>query len=166
MRLSLEVQRRHPGTPIGAGFQQEMDARRGVGSRILCSRSSSTKLIYTLGGEPSPKAEAAHDAFRCACANLPRLLRLSVSGREVVDRGFPSDVDLAAGHDASIAAPWLVDDAFQGMPDVIQRPPPFRLPGNAQCEIGSGYPSRSYPTRTCDRLSGKHESGVDGQDDK
>ena len=67
-----------------------------------------------LGGELSPEAEMTRDACRCARANLSRFLRLSVSGHELVHRGFPGDVDLAAEHDASIAAPLLVDDAFQG----------------------------------------------------
>lgn len=70
-------------------------------------------VLDALGGDLSPEAELARDAFRSASENLSRLLRLSVSGRELVDGGFPGDVDLAAERDVSTSAPLLVDGAFQ-----------------------------------------------------
>ena len=61
----------------------------------------------------SPEAEVMRDAWRGAERDPGRLLRLSVSGRELVDRGFPGDVDLAAELDVSGSVPVLVDGIFQ-----------------------------------------------------
>ena len=72
-------------------------------------------VLDALGGDLSPEAEVARDAFRSARGDLSRLLRLSVSGRELVDGGFPGDVDLAAQHDVSAVAPLLTDGAFRGV---------------------------------------------------
>lgn len=61
----------------------------------------------------SPEAEVMREAWRGTQDGLERLLRLSVSGRELVDRGFSGDVDLAAEHDASRSVPVFSDDAFR-----------------------------------------------------
>ncbi|TSD89268.1 2-phosphosulfolactate phosphatase [Mycobacterium sp. KBS0706] len=63
----------------------------------------------------SPEAQLARDAWRSAGADLPRLVRASVSGRELIDRGFPHDVDLALEQEGSASAPLLVDGAYQAV---------------------------------------------------
>jgi 2-phosphosulfolactate phosphatase len=61
----------------------------------------------------SPEAQVARDAFRAAGEDLPRLVRESISGRELVDAGFGGDVDLALEREVSSFAPRLVDGAYR-----------------------------------------------------
>jgi len=61
----------------------------------------------------SPEAQVARDAYRAAQHELPSLIRRSVSGRELIDRGFPADVDLALEQNASTSAPMLIDSAYR-----------------------------------------------------
>ncbi|WP_225771023.1 2-phosphosulfolactate phosphatase [Inquilinus sp. Marseille-Q2685] len=70
-------------------------------------------IIHELALTCSPEAEIARDAWRSAGADLPRLIRASVSGRELVDSGFPHDVDLALEQEVSSSAPLLVDGAYR-----------------------------------------------------
>ena len=65
-----------------------------------------------LNGPYSPEAQVARDAYRAAGHELARLVRLSVSGRELVDRGFAGDIDLAVEEDVSACAPVLLDGAY------------------------------------------------------
>ena len=65
-----------------------------------------------LAGERSAEAELAAGAFQSARANLRNSLRESVSGRELIDWGFASDVDLAAELDVSDAVPVLRGGAY------------------------------------------------------
>ena len=53
-------------------------------------------------------------AFEDARADLPARLADSVSGRELIDRGFDTDIAIAAEFDASSVVPVLVDGAFIG----------------------------------------------------
>lgn len=53
----------------------------------------------------SPEARVAAAAFASAERQLPEVLRSCVSGRELIDRGFPDDVDIAAALDSTPAAP-------------------------------------------------------------
>ena len=61
----------------------------------------------------SPEAQVARDAYRMAGRDIDRLIRLSLSGRELVDTGYSGDVDLALEQDASSTVPILADGAFQ-----------------------------------------------------
>ena len=70
-------------------------------------------ILDRLGMTCSPEAEVMRDAWRGAERDPGRTLRLSVSGRELVERGFPGDVDLAAELDVSGSVPTLVDGMFQ-----------------------------------------------------
>lgn len=72
-------------------------------------------IIDALALPCSPEAQLARDAWRSAGADLPRLVGASVSGRELIDRGFPRDVDLALERDVSASAPLLVDGAYQAV---------------------------------------------------
>ena len=70
-------------------------------------------ILDRLDGACSPEARAARDAYRAAGTEVAGMVRLSRSGRELVDRGFPGDVDLAVEEDASACAPMLVEGAYQ-----------------------------------------------------
>jgi 2-phosphosulfolactate phosphatase len=69
-------------------------------------------VIAYLSGTRSPEAEAACQAFRGAEADLPGRLRACSSGRELIERGFASDVELAAAVGVSRCVPLLSGEAF------------------------------------------------------
>lgn len=58
--------------------------------------------------ERSPEAAAAVAAHRDAAGDLAERLSACGSGRELIGRGFPADVALAAALDASVVVPTLV----------------------------------------------------------
>lgn len=68
-------------------------------------------IVAALGLPCSPEAELMRDA--AAGADIPRLIRGSVSGRELAEGGFPRDVELALEREVSAVAPLLVDGAYQ-----------------------------------------------------
>lgn len=72
-------------------------------------------VLDHLGGTFSPEAEAARDGYRAVGGSVERLVRLSVSGRELVDAGFSGDVDLAIEQDSSATVPMLRDGAYRAM---------------------------------------------------
>ena len=53
-------------------------------------------VIASIEGQKSPEAEAACLAFRAASNRIESMLIDCVSGRELVERGFPDDVRLAS----------------------------------------------------------------------
>jgi 2-phosphosulfolactate phosphatase len=61
---------------------------------------------------PSPEARAAMAAFTAATRDLTRHQSESASGRELIERGFASDIALAAELDVSRSTPFLRDRAF------------------------------------------------------
>jgi 2-phosphosulfolactate phosphatase len=69
-------------------------------------------VIAELPGPRSPEAEAACEAFRRAEADLPARLRACASGRELIERGFAADVELAAAVGVSRCVPVLSAGAF------------------------------------------------------
>jgi 2-phosphosulfolactate phosphatase len=69
-------------------------------------------VITDLPGPRSPEAEAACDAFRGAQADLSDRLRACVSGRELIEREFEADMDLAASGGSSSCVPALCGNAF------------------------------------------------------
>ncbi|WP_342236462.1 2-phosphosulfolactate phosphatase [Inquilinus sp. OTU3971] len=70
-------------------------------------------VIDALALPCSPEAQVARDAWRAAGTDLPRLIRESVSGRELIDGGFPRDVDLALEQGVSSSAPRLIEGAYR-----------------------------------------------------
>lgn len=72
-------------------------------------------VIHALALPCSPEAQLARDAWRAAGTDLPRLIRASVSGRELVDGGFPRDVDLALERGVSSSAPQLIDGTYRAV---------------------------------------------------
>jgi len=71
-------------------------------------------IIAGIPGRRSPEAMAAMDAFLAARDTLEERIRQSASGRELMERGFSSDIDYAAAFNATSTIPWLVNEAFVG----------------------------------------------------
>jgi 2-phosphosulfolactate phosphatase len=69
-------------------------------------------IISHLTGELSPEAVSAVAAFQGVNLMLGEYLRQCSSGKELVERGFSEDVDLASQLDISDTAPILINDAF------------------------------------------------------
>jgi 2-phosphosulfolactate phosphatase len=60
----------------------------------------------------SPEAELARAGYLAVQGRELEALRLCASGRELIDSGYPADVDIAAEIDRSHAVPVLTDDRF------------------------------------------------------
>jgi 2-phosphosulfolactate phosphatase len=73
-------------------------------------------VIAHLPGTRSPEAEAAYAAFRRAEPDLHGGLHACSSGRELIERGFAADVDLAAAYGLSTCVPLLDDGVFVASP--------------------------------------------------
>jgi len=69
-------------------------------------------VIANLAGKLSPEARMARDAFNSAKSDLRELLAGSSSGRELTERGFATDVELAADNGVSQCVPMLEGDVF------------------------------------------------------
>jgi 2-phosphosulfolactate phosphatase len=69
-------------------------------------------IISYLSGKRSPEAEVAVAVFASAQSHLLRILQQCGSGREIIDIGFGSDIDLAAALNQSNCAPLLHDGAY------------------------------------------------------
>ncbi|HEX5138749.1 MAG TPA: 2-phosphosulfolactate phosphatase [Planctomycetota bacterium] len=69
-------------------------------------------ILRGLPGPRSPEAEAAVVSFEASRTRLPETLAATGSGRELIARGFPGDVDLAAALDAGGHVPRLAGTAF------------------------------------------------------
>ena len=69
-------------------------------------------IIAYLSGTKSPEARAAAAAFHDARDDLASLVKTCSSGRELIERGFEEDVDLAVQWNVSSGAPVFVKGAF------------------------------------------------------
>jgi 2-phosphosulfolactate phosphatase len=69
-------------------------------------------IISYLSGKRSPEAEIAVAAFTSAQSHLLQVLQQCGSGREMIDIGFGSDIDLAVALNQSNCAPFLRDSAY------------------------------------------------------
>jgi 2-phosphosulfolactate phosphatase len=78
-------------------------------------------VIAQLPGRRSPEAALAAAAFEHFRPNLGAALRQCGSGKELIERGFAADVDLAAQFDVSDNAPFLLDGAFLGKTNSLPR---------------------------------------------
>ena len=72
-------------------------------------------IVAALAGlRTSPEADVAAASFLASEHRLLHVLRNCVSGRELTDRGFPGDVDLAAALDSAAAVPcWNTSSAIR-----------------------------------------------------
>jgi 2-phosphosulfolactate phosphatase len=62
----------------------------------------------------APEAAAAAAAFRSVEADVGAALGACASGRELIDAGYPGDVEIAAELDRSPSVPVLCEGAFVG----------------------------------------------------
>jgi 2-phosphosulfolactate phosphatase len=62
-------------------------------------------VIAQLPGSKTSEAQLAAASFEASRAQLETILAGSISGRELIARGFAADVALAAGYDSSAAVP-------------------------------------------------------------
>ena len=69
-------------------------------------------VISYLGGSLSPEAQAAATAYRNFQHSLECLIKQCGSGKELIERGFEQDVELAAELNVSDCVPTLVDRAY------------------------------------------------------
>jgi 2-phosphosulfolactate phosphatase len=69
-------------------------------------------IIHHLDGSRSPETLVALAAFHAVASNLDGALRQCSSGKELIERGFETDVELAAQLNVSECAPVLVNDAY------------------------------------------------------
>lgn len=69
-------------------------------------------ILSHLEGNFSPEAQLAVAAFQGAGQFLAQLLRQCNSGKELIERGFEQDVDLASKIDISDCIPTLIDHAY------------------------------------------------------
>jgi 2-phosphosulfolactate phosphatase len=70
-------------------------------------------ILDALGVSLSAEARVARDAFRAALPDLATILRTSVSGQELIGRGFAEDVEFAAAYNLSTAVPVLRDGVYR-----------------------------------------------------
>lgn len=70
-------------------------------------------VISALGGACTAEAEVARRAFMASGGEVADLVADSLSGRELADRGFSQDVELATAIDVSATVPLLVNAGYQ-----------------------------------------------------
>jgi len=63
-------------------------------------------------GSLSPEAQSAVAAYQGVCQNLEHLMKQCGSGKELIERGFEQDVDLASAIDVSTCVPTLANGAY------------------------------------------------------
>jgi 2-phosphosulfolactate phosphatase len=97
---------------IPAGERWPGDTLRPALEDLIGAGAIIHHLIMELGGNPSPEAEAAAAVYGHFWDQLEWTIETCGSGQELVTRGFPDDVALAADLDASECAPRLVDGAY------------------------------------------------------
>ena len=61
----------------------------------------------------SAEAQIARDTFHAATPDLAAIIRASMSGQELIGRGFQEDVEFAAALNVSAVAPLLRNGAYQ-----------------------------------------------------
>lgn len=69
-------------------------------------------ILAAISGNPSPEARSAIAAFEATSENLLDAMWECASGRELVERGFPGDVALAAELDTDRCVPIVQPDGF------------------------------------------------------
>ncbi len=69
-------------------------------------------IISALEGSRSPEAELATDSFSSSQNRLREIISKSSSGKELIQKGFGADVDLACELDCSTCAPLYCDGAY------------------------------------------------------
>ncbi|MDQ3928095.1 MAG: 2-phosphosulfolactate phosphatase [Chloroflexota bacterium] len=97
---------------IPAGERWPGDTLRPAIEDLIGAGAIIHHLIGELGGSPSPEAETAAAVYVHFWDQLQLAIETCGSGRELVGRGFPDDVALAAQLNVSECAPRLLDGAY------------------------------------------------------
>ncbi len=96
---------------IPAGEQWPDGSLRPAWEDLIGAGAVISHLDGKFSGKLSPEARLAVDAYR-GVRHLPRLIQQCGSGQELLERGFGSDVALAAAIDVSTCIPTLVNEAY------------------------------------------------------
>lgn len=72
-------------------------------------------IIYSLPGEKSPESKLAEAAFLRFREDLSSCLKQCSSGKELIGKGFPDDVDIAAMLNQSKCVPVLQNGAYRAV---------------------------------------------------
>jgi 2-phosphosulfolactate phosphatase len=96
-----------------SGFRPAIEDWFGAGAII--------EILRNEGRDEDAKAQLARLAYEAAADKLEHVMRDSLSGREVIERGFEADVDFALQVDQGLTAPRLVDGVYE--PGEIARAP-------------------------------------------
>jgi len=97
-----------PITVIPAGEQWPNGSLRPAVEDLIGAGA----IVSRLSGSRSPEAEVAAAAFEGVADRLVEQIAFSSSGRELIERGFQRDVELACALDVSRIVPVLEGDAF------------------------------------------------------
>lgn len=88
-----------------AGFRPAIEDWFGAGAII--------EILHAAGREEDSKAQLARLAYEAAAEQLESVMRDSLSGREVTERGFEGDLEYALQVDQGLTAPRLIDGVFE-----------------------------------------------------
>jgi 2-phosphosulfolactate phosphatase len=69
-------------------------------------------IIHALSGSKSPEAKAAENSWIGMQNDVGNILRECASGRELIERGYGNDVDLASALDSSAGVPLLSPEGY------------------------------------------------------
>lgn len=72
-------------------------------------------IIARLEGQLTPEARSARAAYLDLKDDLSETLRGCLSGRELIDRGYAGDVEMAAEEDVSRAVPGLIEGRYRNL---------------------------------------------------
>ena len=72
-------------------------------------------IIRSLSGIETPEATLARLAFTAAESCLEAITKESIAGRELIDRGFEGDVDIALEIDSCAATPVLDEGEYRSL---------------------------------------------------
>ncbi len=72
-------------------------------------------IIANLKGNRSPESDAALSLFSSVKGRLPQTIKKCSSGKELIERGFERDVELACEMNLSLNIPVLHGGAYRGM---------------------------------------------------
>ncbi|MFI7600535.1 2-phosphosulfolactate phosphatase [Actinoplanes sp. NPDC049681] len=106
---------RAPGATVAvvAAGEQWGDGSLRAAVEDLWGAGAVIHALWTAGlRDVSPEAEAAAAAFTAVANELPPRLRACASGRELIEKGFPEDVEIAAEIDRCPSVPVLSGDVF------------------------------------------------------
>jgi 2-phosphosulfolactate phosphatase len=97
---------------IGAGEQWADGSLRPAVEDLWGAGAVLSALVARGWTDLSPEAQVAQHAFSGVADRIESQLRHCASGRELIDRGFASDVEIAAEFNTSASVPLLRDRAY------------------------------------------------------